>query len=105
MGMLAVFGCIWPVIYYFVLKCINAKRAAMDEREIRARYTEEELSDVGDTSPLFRYAVFIGHDWHWFKQETFRRKLELTYKDPKVKELPDRLWLCRLLVVLAQGET
>lgn len=57
MGMLAVFGCIWPVIYYFILKRINAKRAAMDENEIRARYTEEELSEMGDMSPLFRYAT------------------------------------------------
>ncbi|OJI99433.1 hypothetical protein ASPVEDRAFT_60462 [Aspergillus versicolor CBS 583.65] len=57
MGMLAVFGCIWPVIYYFILKRINAKRAAMDENEIRSRYTEEELSEMGDRSPLFRYAT------------------------------------------------
>lgn len=57
MGMLAVFGCIWPVIYYFILKRINSKRAAMDENEIRSRYTEEELSEMGDTSPLFRYAT------------------------------------------------
>lgn len=56
--MLAVFGCIWPVIYYFILKRINAKRAAMDESEIRARYTEEELSEMGDMSPLFRYATW-----------------------------------------------
>ncbi|CEL08694.1 hypothetical protein ASPCAL11839 [Aspergillus calidoustus] len=57
LGMLAVFGCIWPVIYYFILKRINAKRAAMDETEIRAKYTEEELSEMGDLSPLFRYAT------------------------------------------------
>lgn len=49
--------------------------------------------------------MFIGHDWHWFKRETFRRRLELTYKDSKARELTDRLWLCRLLVVFAQGET
>jgi hypothetical protein len=55
--MLAVFGCSWPVIYYFILKRINAKRAAMDEGEIRAKYTEEELSEMGDLSPLFRYAT------------------------------------------------
>lgn len=54
---------------------------------------------------LDRFAVFIGHDWHWFKRETFRRRLDLTYKDPKAKELTDRLWLCCLLVVFAQGET
>ncbi|KAL3471091.1 major facilitator superfamily domain-containing protein [Aspergillus californicus] len=57
LGMLAVFGCIWPVIYYIILKRINAKRAAMDENEIRAKYTDEQLSDMGDMSPLFRYAT------------------------------------------------
>ncbi|KAL4883545.1 major facilitator superfamily domain-containing protein [Aspergillus karnatakaensis] len=57
MGMLAVFGCIWPVIYFFILKRINAKRAAMDETEIRAKYTEHELSEMGDLSPLFRYST------------------------------------------------
>jgi hypothetical protein len=29
----------------------------MDETEIRAKYTEEELSEMGDLSPLFRYAT------------------------------------------------
>ncbi|KAL4962008.1 transcription factor domain-containing protein [Aspergillus stella-maris] len=52
-----------------------------------------------------RFTVFVGHDWHWFRRETFRRRLELTYKDPKAIEVRDRLWLCRLLVVFALGET
>ncbi|KAL4935203.1 hypothetical protein BDV06DRAFT_133621 [Aspergillus oleicola] len=57
MGMLAIFGCVWPVIYWVILKQVNAKRAAMDENEVRMRYTEEELADLGDLSPLFRYAT------------------------------------------------
>ncbi|KAK2811947.1 hypothetical protein FQN50_001654 [Emmonsiellopsis sp. PD_5] len=57
LGMLTVFGIIWPVIYYFILKRINAKRAAIPLEEIYAKYTEEELSDMGDRSPLFRYST------------------------------------------------
>ncbi|KAL4797764.1 major facilitator superfamily domain-containing protein [Aspergillus venezuelensis] len=57
MGMLAVFGCIWPIIYWVILRRINAKRAAMNETEVRMRYTNEELADMGDLSPLFRYAT------------------------------------------------
>lgn len=33
----------------------NKKRDAMDEAEIRAQYTEEELLKMGDKSPLYRY--------------------------------------------------
>ena len=36
---------------------INKQRDAMSEDEIRAKYTEEELLDMGDRSPLYRQAV------------------------------------------------
>ncbi|KAL3496153.1 fungal-specific transcription factor domain-containing protein [Aspergillus germanicus] len=52
-----------------------------------------------------RFAIFVGHDWHWFRKETFRRRLDLTYKDTRAKELKDRIWLCRLLIVFALGES
>ena len=52
-----------------------------------------------------RFSVFVGHDWNWFKRETFRRRLELTYKNPTAEELKDRIWLCQLLVVFALGES
>ncbi|KAL2867606.1 transcription factor domain-containing protein [Aspergillus lucknowensis] len=54
---------------------------------------------------LDRFSVFVGHDWHWFRRETFRRRLDSTYKDPKARELKDRMWLCRLLTVFALGES
>lgn len=47
----------WPPIYWLILKRINAKRDTMDENEIRAKYTEEELAEMGDDSPLFRYST------------------------------------------------
>lgn len=36
---------------------INKKRDSMSEAEIRARYTEAELLDMGDKSPLYRYVI------------------------------------------------
>lgn len=52
-----------------------------------------------------RFSVFVGHDWHWFRKQTFRRRLDLTYKDSTARELKDRTWLCRLLIVFALGES
>ncbi|KAH8432771.1 uncharacterized protein LDX57_010397 [Aspergillus melleus] len=57
LALLVVFGIIWPVIYYFILKRINAQRAAVPIDEIHAKYTEEQLADMGDESPMFRYAT------------------------------------------------
>ncbi|KAL1855819.1 hypothetical protein VTK73DRAFT_8461 [Phialemonium thermophilum] len=57
LGMLFAFGVVWPVVYFFILRRINAKRAAVPEEEIRAKYTDQELSEMGDLSPLFRYAT------------------------------------------------
>ncbi|OKL58480.1 hypothetical protein UA08_06355 [Talaromyces atroroseus] len=57
LAMLAAFGVIWPAIYYFILKNINNKRAAMPAEDILAKYTSEELTEMGDESPLFRYSL------------------------------------------------
>lgn len=35
----------------------NRKRDAMDESEIRAKYSEEDLMKLGDKSPLYRYVT------------------------------------------------
>ncbi|RSL82837.1 hypothetical protein CEP52_016865 [Fusarium oligoseptatum] len=57
LGMLVAFGIIWPIIYYFILKAINKKRAEMSMEEIHAKYSDEQLSEMGDRSPLFRYST------------------------------------------------
>jgi len=36
---------------------LNAQRDAMSEAEIRAKYTEEDLLNMGDLSPFFRYTL------------------------------------------------
>jgi hypothetical protein len=35
----------------------NKQRALMDETEVRAKYTEEELAIMGDKSPFFVYKL------------------------------------------------
>lgn len=39
------------------LQRINAKRDLVPEEEIRERFTEDELREMGDESPLFRYTL------------------------------------------------
>lgn len=39
-----------------MLKKINARRAAIPEQQIWEQYSEQEFADLGDLSPLFRYA-------------------------------------------------
>ena len=57
LAMLVVFGVVWPAIYRVILKKINSQRDAMDKEEILRTKTEDELADMGDLSPLFRYAL------------------------------------------------
>ncbi|KAH6876324.1 fungal-specific transcription factor domain-containing protein [Thelonectria olida] len=65
------------------------------------------------TLPPYPYAhhlldqmeIYMGHDYHWFLWRNFRERLELTYKSPESQEVKDRLWLCRMLIVLSLGET
>ncbi|KAL7418629.1 hypothetical protein Q5752_007087 [Cryptotrichosporon argae] len=49
-------GCIVvPIIYWYLLGRINAARDAMSHDEIYEKYTIDELQDMGDLSPLYRY--------------------------------------------------
>ena len=41
----------------FKFKQLNSQRDAMSLDEIYQRYTEEELQEMGDESPLFRYTI------------------------------------------------
>lgn len=45
------------LILRFQLKNINAARDAMSPEDIYSRYTDEELMDMGDDSPFFRYTI------------------------------------------------
>jgi hypothetical protein len=48
-------ACTLAIILYFLLRRENARRDAMSEEEVRAKYTADELAEMGDKSPLFRY--------------------------------------------------
>lgn len=39
------------------IKKINANRAAMTNEEISAKYTPQQLADMGDASPYFKLSL------------------------------------------------
>ncbi|KAJ1333223.1 MFS transporter ACS family allantoate permease [Microdochium nivale] len=53
----AISGIIAALVAEAAYKWGNSKKGRMDEDEIRARYTEDELLRMGDRSPLFRYTL------------------------------------------------
>lgn len=44
-----------PGLYWWYCGRINKKRDQMSKEEIDSRYTDEELAQLGDLSPLYRY--------------------------------------------------
>lgn len=54
---IVVLSLIAAIFLRFRLKSINAERDAMGMDEINAKYSEQELLDMGDDSPLFRYTI------------------------------------------------
>ncbi|KAI0161791.1 hypothetical protein GGR52DRAFT_586018 [Hypoxylon sp. FL1284] len=52
---------------------------------------------------LDQFTIYSGYDWHWFRLNTFRRRLDNVYSTMNSGESKDRIWLCRLLVVFALG--
>lgn len=45
------------VVMLFALKHINKKSQHTTEDEVRAKYTDEQLTELGDKSPLFKYTL------------------------------------------------
>lgn len=54
---LATTGLLMAFVLEWSYKSGNAKKAEMTEDQVRAKYTEAELMDMGDSSPLFRYVL------------------------------------------------
>ncbi|KAK6070282.1 transporter [Seiridium cupressi] len=52
---LACTGLVSALLLEFIYKRINGKRGGLSEDEIRRQHTEDELEEMGDRSPLFRY--------------------------------------------------
>lgn len=55
LALLAVGNLILPVVYWVLVGRVNRQREAMSDEEIRAKYTPEELTAMGDKSPYYRY--------------------------------------------------
>ncbi|WXC42306.1 hypothetical protein QX201_002085 [Fusarium graminearum] len=53
----AVAGILAAVTLESALTFINRKRAKMSEAEIRSKYTDEQLEDMGENSPLYQYKL------------------------------------------------
>lgn len=45
------------IVLRFAYVGINKRRDKKDPAEIREKYTEQELLDMGDKSPLYRYVT------------------------------------------------
>lgn len=54
---LAGLGAVCALILEFNYKRINKKRSQMSEDEVRALYTDDQLKEMGDRSPLFQYTL------------------------------------------------
>lgn len=50
-------GILMALLLEWTYKRGNAKKAELTVEEVQARYTEAELTDMGDTSPLFKYVL------------------------------------------------
>lgn len=50
-------GVITALLLEWSYKWGNTKKGRMSEDEVRARYTDEQLLDKGDRSPLFKYTL------------------------------------------------
>lgn len=51
------FGVVPSLLLRFMLSYENRKRDRVSESEIREKYSEDELAELGDKSPLFRYPL------------------------------------------------
>lgn len=74
-----------------------------DDRFNRLSKSDYQLPDRIQANLLVRVALrFIGSDYHQFQIKPFLDKLDQVYKSRRDGE--DRVWICKLFVVLALGE-
>lgn len=52
-----------------------------------------------------QFETYIGYEYHWYLHRPFHADLDSTYRQPQSVHARDRLWLCKLLTVLALGES
>lgn len=54
---------------------------------------------------VHQFETYIGYEYHWYLLGPFHTGLESTYRQPQSAHARDRVWLCKLLTVLALGES
>jgi proline utilization trans-activator len=47
----------------------------------------------------------MAYEYHWYLRQEFRASLESTYRSPDSSRSKNRIWLCKLMAVLALGES
>lgn len=53
-----VLGAMIPAtIHWWLMRKENARRGRIEEVQVRQQYSDRELSDMGEDSPLFRYTL------------------------------------------------
>ncbi|ETN38206.1 uncharacterized protein HMPREF1541_06237 [Cyphellophora europaea CBS 101466] len=52
-----------------------------------------------------QFETYIGFEYHWYLLRPFHEAVESTYRAPLAADSRDRIWLCKLLTVLALGES
>jgi hypothetical protein len=53
----AAMGIIACIVLESIYAATNKRRQLMTEQDIREKYSQEQLDELGDRSPLFRYAL------------------------------------------------
>ena len=46
-----------PALYWLYCGRINKRREAMSKEEVYASHSQDELADMGDLSPLYKYEM------------------------------------------------
>ena len=44
-----------PAVYWVLIGRVNRQRGLMTDEDIRAKYSQEELNELGDLSPYYKY--------------------------------------------------
>ncbi|KAL2212087.1 hypothetical protein CC79DRAFT_1364371 [Sarocladium strictum] len=52
-----------------------------------------------------QFETFMAYEYHWYLRQDFRASLESTYRSPDSPRSKNRIWLCKLMAVLALGES
>lgn len=47
------------IVNWYCLRAVNRKKDALSLQELEGKYTEQQLSEMGEYSPYFRYILWV----------------------------------------------